>query len=363
MILPHLAGYVNTLLARVLYFFGIRSGKAIVELRQFYSFIAVAEELSFTKAAKRLQIAQPPVSRHIRDLEKELGVALFERNTSRVFLTDAGRSFLNEIRVVLQHVSQAVEAARQVGTGGGGTVRLGIGKGLGEVVGKLVNEYLRLVPRVEIDVRDLASGLQSEALLERNVDIGFLRPPINAPQLLSAPLFEERFSVVLRKSSPLAKRKYLLLQHLANETLLLIDRRISPGVYDRTLELFRERGMEPKTVPTATMPYEEAGSILVDSGKGIYIAVGGNPIHPAFTSRLVALLLKDPSAVTEVLIAWRRDEQAKAALDFVQFTRNAFQNRKGFMADGNVGHISKGPGRSHRFSGVDRRKNSGISKS
>jgi DNA-binding transcriptional LysR family regulator len=327
-----------------------------MELRQLYSFVAVAEELSFTKAAKRLQIAQPPVSRHIRDLEKELGVPLFERNTSRVFLTDAGRSFLNEIRVALQHLSQAGEAARQVGSGGGGTVRLGIGKGLGEVVGRLVNEYLRLVPKVEIDVRDLASGLQTEALLDRSVDVGFLRPPINAPQLLSAPLFEERFSVVLRQSSPLAKRKALRVQHLANETLLLIDRRISPGVYDRTLELFRERGIEPKTVPTATMPYEEAGSILVDSGKGIYIAVGGNPIHPAFMSRLVALPLKDPSAVTEVLIAWRRDEQAKAALDFVQFTRNAFQNRKGFMADENIGQILRRQGRSRPITRANRPK-------
>ena len=96
-----------------------------VELRHFHSFIAVAEELNFSKAAKRLQIAQPPVSRHIRDLEAELGVQLFERNTSRVFLTDAGRSFLNEIRVALQHVGQAVDAVRQIGSGGAGTVRQG----------------------------------------------------------------------------------------------------------------------------------------------------------------------------------------------------------------------------------------------
>jgi len=87
---------------------------AQMELRHFHSFIDVA----FTKAAKRLQIAQPPVSRHIHDLETELGVQLFERNSSRGFLTDAGRSFLNEVRVALQHVSQAVDAARQGGRGG-----------------------------------------------------------------------------------------------------------------------------------------------------------------------------------------------------------------------------------------------------
>jgi len=307
-----------------------------MDLRHFHSFIAVAEELNFSKAAKRLQIAQPPVSRHIRDLETELGVQLFERNSSRVFLTDAGRRFLNEVRVALQHVSRAVEAARQTGDGRAGTVRLGIGKGLGDIVSKILNEYLRLVPSVEIDVRDIASGAQTDALLDRKIDVGFMRPPIDAPELVSASLFQEPFFVVLRKSSPLASRRFLRLRDLANETLLLIERRMSPGVYDRTLELFREQRIGPKVVSTATMPYEEAGSILVDSGKGIYVAVGGNPIHPSFAGRLIALPLKEPSAVTEVHVVWRRDEQAKTPLEFVQFTRDAFQNRAGFMSDQNI---------------------------
>jgi DNA-binding transcriptional LysR family regulator len=295
-----------------------------MELRHFHSFIAVAEELNFTRAARRLQIAQPPVSRHIRDLEMELGVKLFERTSSHVFLTDAGRGFLNEVRVVLHHVSQAVEAARLAGKAGTGTVRLGIGKGLGDTVGRIVNEYLRLYPKVEIDVRDIASGFQADAFIDRKIDVGFLRMPIDAPQLASAPLFREHFSVVLRKSSPLARRKALRLRDLTRETILLIDRRISPGAYDRTLSLFRDEGIEPKVASTATMPYEEAGSILVDSGKGIYLALGRNPIHPSFIDRLVTLPLKEPSAVIEVRVVWRKDEQARATLDFVQFTRERF---------------------------------------
>src|SRR5689334_22292002 len=113
-----------------------------MELRHFYSFVAVAEELSFTKAATRLHIAQPPVSRHIQDLDAELGTRLRERNRLKVSLTDACRSFLNEARAVLQHVSQAVEAAQQVSKGWAGTVRLGIAKGLGDIVSRVLNEYL-----------------------------------------------------------------------------------------------------------------------------------------------------------------------------------------------------------------------------
>src|SRR5438128_4436594 len=306
-----------------------------MEFRHIQSFVAVAEELNFTRAARRLQIAQPPVSRHIRDLERELGVQLFERNSSRVFLTDAGRRFLNEARVVLQHVSRAVEAARQVSSGWAGTVRLGIAKGLGDVVSRIMNEYLRLASQVEFDVLDVPSGFQSKALLERKVDVGFMRPPVDGPQLVSALLYGEGFSVVLRKTSPLARRKVLHVSDLANETLLLIDRRISPGVYDRTLSLFRERRLEPKTISTSTISGDEAGSILVDSGKGIYVAVGQNPIHPAFTDRLTTLPLKDAAAVSEVHVVWRRDEQSKTTLDFVRFTRNAFHNKTRLMPNHN----------------------------
>ena len=76
----------------------------------------------------------------------------------------------------------------------------------------------------------------------------------------------------------------------------------------------------------------------MDSGKGVYIAVGGNPIHPSFSARLIALPLREPSAVTEVHVAWRRDEQAKTTLDFLQFTRDAFRNKQGFMQGQNGGH-------------------------
>ena len=201
-------------------------------------------------------------------------------------------------------------------------------------------------------MRDIASGVQSEALLDRKIDVGFLRPPIDAPQLISAPLFQEPFFVVLRKSSSLASRNCLHLRDLANENLLLIERRMSPGVYDRTLKLIRDRRMEPKIVSTATMPYEEAGSILVDSGKGIYIAVGRNPIHPSFADRLIALPLEEPSAVSEVHLVWRRDEQAKTPLDFVQFTREAFQGKKNSISDQTVRRRLSKPGRTRKAARV-----------
>jgi DNA-binding transcriptional LysR family regulator len=301
-----------------------------MELRHLRYFITVAEELNFTKAAKRLHIAQPPLSRQIHDLEKEVGVQLFERTSGRVFLTDAGRRFLGEARVVLQHTAQAVETARQSKNGQLGTIRLGIGKGLGDIVSRVINHYLRLFPGMEIDVKDIASGFQNEALTGRKIDVGFMRPPIDPLHLASEPLFDERFSVVLRRASPLAKHKALRLKQLAHETLLLIDRHISSGVYDKTLELYREAGITPKVVSTETMPYDEAGAILVESGKGFYIAVGKNPCHPSFTERLISLPLSEPSARIGVHIVWRNNEQSRTTLEFVKFARGTFENSTEF---------------------------------
>lgn len=293
-----------------------------MELRHLRYFIAVAEELNFTKAAKRLEVGQPVLSRQILDLEREIGVQLFDRNSSRVFLTDAGNSFLSEARVVLQHAAQAVEAAKQVQAGAAGTLRVAIGKGLGDVVSRIINGYLRLFPGVEVDVKNIASGFQSEAFDDRRIDVGFMRPPLSNSQLTSSLLFDEGFSVVLRKSSPLARRRRIRLKDLAQENVLMIDRNISPGFNEKMLELFRNAGIAPKMIPTETMPYDEAGAILVESGKGIYLAVGEGPYYPSFADRLVALPLDERSAVMPVHVVWRKDEKAKSTLEFVKYAES-----------------------------------------
>ncbi|HTT18181.1 MAG TPA: LysR substrate-binding domain-containing protein [Candidatus Sulfotelmatobacter sp.] len=295
-----------------------------MELRHLRYFVMLAEELNFTRAARNLEIAQPVLSRQIRDLELEIGVQLFDRNSSRVFLTEAGGGFLSEARVVLQHATQAVEAARQVQAGAAGTLRVAIGKGLGDVASRIINGYLRIFPRVEVDVKNIASGYQSEAFHDRRIDVGFMRPPFTNPQLTSSLLFEEGFSVVLRKSNPLAKRSHIRLKDLAHETILMIDKHISPGFDEKVLELFRNCGISPRIIPTETMPYDEAGAILVESGKGIYLAVGEGPYYPSFANRLVALPLDDASAVMPVHIVWRKDEKAKATIEFVRYAQSMF---------------------------------------
>jgi DNA-binding transcriptional LysR family regulator len=296
-----------------------------MELHHLRYFVAVAEELSFTKAAKRLKMAQPPLSRQIRSLENEIGVQLFERRSGKAFLTDAGCRFLNAVRAALEQVEAAVEVARQTKNGELGTVRVGFGKGLGDIVSLVINRHVRLFPKIEVDVRDTFSGHQSPALMGRTIDVGFSHGPAASLELTSEKLFQEGLSVVLARSNPLARRPYLRLRDLSHETLLLIERSMSPAVHDLALALCRDAGLSPRIVLTESTPYDEAGAMMAASGKGVFLAVGKNPSHPSFADRLLALDLREPLARIEVHAAWRRGESSSTILNFVETARTLLQ--------------------------------------
>ncbi|HYA22954.1 MAG TPA: LysR family transcriptional regulator [Terriglobales bacterium] len=302
-----------------------------MEFRQLKYFVAAAEELNFTKAAKRLGIAQPPVSRQIAQLERELEVQLFQRTKRQVQLTDAGQRFLSESRALLRQAEAAVEIARQAKMGAVATIRVAMGYGLGDIVSHVINHQMRLVPGVDFDIVDSVSGPQSDALAAGRIDVGFLRPPVTSLEVVSQKLFSERLTAVLRKSSALARRARLLLKDLRNETVLLINRPLSPGVHDKTLELYRRAGVSPQITPVDITCYEEAGAMMVATGKGIYLAVGKNPIHPSFADQLVAIPLAEASAFIEVHIAWRKDESSPAILSFLDTARGLFKHVSGIL--------------------------------
>ncbi len=292
-----------------------------MELYHFRYFVAVAEELSFTRAARRLQMAQPPLSRQIRALENEIGTQLFERRSGRVFLTEAGRRFLDAARLVLEQAAAAVDVARQSKSGEVGTVRLGLGKGLGDGVSLVINQHMRLFPNIEVDVRDILSGYQCEALAARKIDVGFMHGPANSLEVSSEALFKEGLCVVLARTNPLARREYLRLADLREETLLLIDRAMSPRFHDLALTLYRNAGLRPRILITETTCYDEAGAMMTASGKGIVLAVGRNPSHPSFADQLVTLPLREPLATLDVHVAWRRTESSPTTLNFLDTAR------------------------------------------
>src|ERR1700689_4848201 len=298
---------------------------ARMKLNHLRYFTAVAEDLSFTKAARRLKMAQPPLSRQIRSLEAEIGVQLFERRSGKVLLTDAGCRFLPAVRLALEQIEAAVDVVRQTKDGELGTVRVGFGKGLGDVVSLVINQHMRFFPKIEVDVRDILSGHQIEALLGRKIDVGFSHGPPTSRDLASEKLFAESLSIVLARSNALSKRPYLRLKDLSHQTLLLIERWISPNVHDLAVTLCRDAGLSPRIVLTESTIYDEVGAMMAASGKGVFIAVGKNPCHPSFADQLVALNLREPLATLEVHAAWRKGESSSTILNFIETTRTLLQ--------------------------------------
>src|SRR5262249_1900985 len=193
-----------------------------MELRRVRSFIAVAEELHFGRAATRVHIVQPALSRQIRALEEEMGLRLFERDRRRVALTPAGAVFLDEARALLEHVDRAVEAARRAARGELGSLRIGyvpamVITGLPEIVRGVRKRF----PGVEVRLREMDPALQVESLLGDRVDVGFARGPIHEPALATVTILEEPLVAALPSGHQLGRHKRLRLSMLAGEPFVL----------------------------------------------------------------------------------------------------------------------------------------------
>jgi DNA-binding transcriptional LysR family regulator len=297
-----------------------------VELRHVRYFIAVAEYLNFSKAAQQLHIAQPPLSRQIRQLEEDLGVTLFLRNKRRVALTKAGQVFLDEARRLVVQASHAMEAARFAQKGESGIVRIGIASGLGGVVSRAVFEHRKRLPTIEIECRDVFSSFQNEALRKGELDIGFLRPPLDQLNLDCELLFEEEFVVVMPRTHPLAKRRVVRLKEVADEPLIIFDRSFSTGLYDKILGLYSRHGMTPHLTVTHAEAHEEAGAIMVASGKGIFIGAGAIVNRSVSGIDLASVRLNEPEAKIEVYMAWRKNEQSTAVFSFLDSARRVLRH-------------------------------------
>jgi DNA-binding transcriptional LysR family regulator len=296
-----------------------------VELRHVRYFIAVAEHLNFRKAAEQLHITQPPLSRQIRQLEEDLGVALLVRNKQRVELTKAGHAFLEQARKLIVQAGRATEAARHAQKGESGIVRIGLASGLGAVVSKVVFEHRKRSPAVEIECKDIFSTLQNEALHKGEIDVGFLRPPVDQVNLECELLFEEEFVVVLPKTHRLAKRRILRLKEVADEPLIIFDRSFSTGLYDKILGLFSKQGFTPHLMVTHVEAHEEAGAVMIASGKGIFLGAGATVNRSVSGLELASVRLNEPDAKIEVYAAWRKGEESAVILDFLASVRRAFR--------------------------------------
>jgi LysR family transcriptional regulator, benzoate and cis,cis-muconate-responsive activator of ben and cat genes len=217
------------------------------EARLLRYFLAVAEELNFTRAAETLRIAQPALSAQIRQLESQLGVQLLERTTRTVQLTEAGRALCARGPAALAALEQAFEAARQVGRGVSGRLHIAYSTSAGyETAPRLVQALRDQYPDIEVAAEVLPTPAITQAVLDHRVDVGLARTPVHAEGIRLRTVRVERQGVLVRTDHPLARRHEVSLAEVAEFPLILHARAANPGHYDLVIEMFRTIGTEPK---------------------------------------------------------------------------------------------------------------------
>jgi len=247
-----------------------------MELRHLRYFLAVAEELHFGRAATRLGIAQPPLSRQIRDLERELGTALFSRVKRRVQLTHAGRAFLAEARLTLAQADHARRTAQRAARGEVGWLRLGFVEAAtySGILPDVLGVFRMHVPNVGLDLFEMSSVQQAEALRDGRIELGIMHsPPHDAAQWLQLErMLKDRMVAALPRGHRLAAQPRIALRALAPEPFLMFRRPSGPGLYDRVIAACQAAGFSPSVA-------QEAGQIqtlvgLVAAGVGVALVPG-----------------------------------------------------------------------------------------
>jgi DNA-binding transcriptional LysR family regulator len=291
-----------------------------IELRHLRYFVAVADTLHFGKAAERLGMSQPPLSQQIRQLEDAVGARLLTRTNRRVALTEPGRLFLEEARDILARVDRAVDMAKRAQRGELGELQIGFTRTipLSQEIPRAIFEFRQRFPAVHLQLQEMNSLQQIDALLDRRLQVGILRPDSLPGTLVSKRLFRDPLVVVLRTDHPALKRggarDKLSMTALAKEPFVVFARSAGAGVYERVFKLCRNAGFTPRIAQEA----REASTII-----GLVAAGLGVSILPASCSHsgvegVSYVPLADAESMSEIHVAYREDERSPLVTRFVQ---------------------------------------------
>jgi DNA-binding transcriptional LysR family regulator len=288
-----------------------------MELRHLRYFVAVAEELHFGRAAARLHIAQPPLSRQIRDLERDVDTPLFVRTPRGVELTHAGRAFLPEARLTLAQAERAQRTAQRAALGETGRLRVAFVEAathsgiLPEVLG-----FFRMhLPSIGLSLLEMDSFQQAEAMREGRIDLGILTsPPLDADRWLQTqPVYIEPLVLAVPHTHRLAGRARFSLRDLAGESFVLIPRDVSPALYDDIIARCRAEGFSPKVVQEAAGWHTIVSLVTAGVGLAFVPSSLAQLPRPGVSYRRV----RELAVNLEMTAVWRQGEKSPVRERFV----------------------------------------------
>lgn len=240
-----------------------------MDFRQLRYFTAVAEELNFTRAAQRLHITQPPLTRQIHALERALGVELFLRKSQGVALTEAGKTLLVDARNLASLIEQSVERAQAAGRGGVGRLDIGFfGTSAFELLPRVLAAYRTTYPRVKVVLHPGQTPAQVLALRQGRVAVVFERWAPQEPDISVELAASENVLVALPAGHRLAQRKLIEVEDLRDEPMIL-PQGLSPQMTGMAVKVFRAHGLVPKEGPRCLDM--TSGTVLVAAGAGLFL--------------------------------------------------------------------------------------------
>jgi DNA-binding transcriptional LysR family regulator len=287
-----------------------------VELRHLRYFLAVAEERHFGRAARRLRIAQPPLSRQIQALEEELGFPLFDRSRRRVELTPAGAALFAHAQKVFDTLDFAVNEAKRAATGQTGRITIGYPTSVAfSGLPELIRAFRDRSAGVDVALRELPPQEQLDALRNGRIDVGFIRGPLAEADIASCLIRREPLVLALPEGHPLALRTRIRLDMLTKESFITFPRQRGPAFFDFIMRLCHDAGFTPRVAQEA--PQLDMVS-LVAAGFGVAILPESfrNARRPGAVFRAL-----DGVPPTELFVAWRRGETSPVVHDFLALVK------------------------------------------
>jgi len=291
-----------------------------MELRHLRYFVAVAEILNFTKAAAKLHLAQPSLTRQIHNLEEEIGVRLLNRSKSQVTLTEEGRAFLVDARRVLALATESVQAVQRLSRGETGQLNIAYSSNFNfELLPETLGAFRQAFPHVALNLFDMTPAEQFRALEARKIDLGFvgLRPPASARGLHWESIARHRTVVVLPLKHPLARKSRVNLGELKTLFFVGMSEKTHPGFRDWLCETCQPADFTPRILQTAEL--EPALMTFVAEGLGVTLArehIKKLP-HPGVAFRPLV-----PPVKADYCIAWNGDNDSRALQQYIQIVKN-----------------------------------------
>jgi DNA-binding transcriptional LysR family regulator len=287
-----------------------------MELRQLRSLLVLAEELHFGRAADRLGIAQPALSRQIQQLETELQSPLFIRSPRAVTLTEMGHEFVAGIGPAIQQLETALANSIGFARATRGRLRIGSCSNLSYRFTPALLERLHQVSsQVRIDVRELSTAEQVRTLHSSEIDIGLAVLPTTDPSLIVRQIYREPLLAMVNSKSKFARRAFVRLEDLAEEDFIVCPRYRQSGVYELVMELTAKVGFRPRVA--REVDGKETALALVEAGHGVSLVA--ESAATVGSDRVSYVPLRDPEILVEVGLIWRRENMSPLLRRFIEY--------------------------------------------